>query len=163
MAGWKTYIGPLATARHIPDNGEINGVLVVCTETTEKVKAFKKLIEKRFNTLIQRAAIGIIVVTGENHVVDIVNEAYANLIGQETSVIVGKPLFDIIQDGEPHFKNSIDNVRNTGKPFYLNNRPYNVDTKGTRKDSYINIIYQPYKEDDGIVSGVMVLCQDVTD
>ena len=147
------------------DDGSVNGVFVTCTETTEKVRNVKKLLEsqKRFQALVREATVGIIVLIGEENTIEIVNEAYGKLINRKTDELLGKPLFSIIPETEPYFKGIIDNVRNTGNPFSLHDHPYYVETGSGKNESFLNVVYQPYSEDDGTISGVMVLCQDVTD
>ena len=46
--------------------------------------------------------------------------------------------------------------------MYLYDTPYLVYKDGERISGYLNIIYQPYRESSGHISGVMALCQDVT-
>jgi PAS domain-containing protein len=74
------------------DEGEnIAGVFVTCIETTEKVQSIARLnlSEQRFQNLIREANLGIIVVSGEEMKVDIVNEAYGKLIALAPDDLLG--------------------------------------------------------------------------
>ena len=146
------------------DEGKISGVFVTCTETTQKVLAVKKLIEseKRFQNLIGDATVGIVVLSGEDMIVEIVNDAYAKLIGCEPAQLKGKPLFEVIPEAAPYFKAVIDNVRTSGQSTYLYGHSFFVYDNAKRIEGYLDLAYQPYKEEDGLVKGVMVLCSDVT-
>ena len=64
-------------SRVLDDQGQPGGVLVTCMETTQTVLAQKRMeaSEKRFQSLIREASIGIIVVTGEDLKVEIANES----------------------------------------------------------------------------------------
>jgi PAS domain S-box-containing protein len=146
------------------DDGQISGCYVTCTETTTKVQTIKKLVEseKRFQVLVREANVGIVVLTGEEMRVSIVNDAYGKLLNRTADELKDKPLFDIIPEGADEFKPLLENVRLTGEPLLLHDHPYSVEQKGKKITGFLNVIYQPYREDDGSISGVMALCQDVT-
>jgi PAS domain S-box-containing protein len=154
------------TFGYSPIRGEtehIEGVLVVCNETTEKVNTVNKLIEseKRFQNLIREATVGIIVLD-EQMRVEIVNEAYGVLIERTSSELIGKNLFEVIPETAPHFRHILETVRVSGNAVYLYDHPYHVMVDGKKKEGFLNLIYQPYKETDGRITGVIALCQDVT-
>lgn len=146
------------------DDGEVNGVFVTCTETTEKVLTVKKLLasENRFHALIQEATVGIVVLMGDNNVVEIVNNAYAKLVGRSYQDLIGKGIFDVFPETS-QFKSIIDTVRNSGEPYYSYDQPYVVLVNGKEKKGFLNLVYQPYFENSETVKGVMVLCHDVTE
>lgn len=146
------------------DSGRINGVFVTCTETTKKVLVFNQLhdSERRFQNLVTDATVGIIVLIGKDMIVEIVNDAYGQLIGRSREDLLGKPLFSVIPETEPYFRSIHDRVIATGEPIFLNEHPYFVFANGEKKEGFLNLVYQPYRGDAGDVHGVMILCQDVT-
>lgn len=147
------------------DNDQIAGMLVTCTETTDKVNAATKLqtSDQLFQNIVRDASVGMIVLSGEAMRVDIVNDAYARLIDRRCDELLGKDLFSIIPDAEAVFRPIIDNVRQTGEPLYLYGQPYSVrNADGMLITGFLNLIYQPYKEADGTITGVAVHCQDIT-
>lgn len=146
------------------DGGQINGVFVTCTETTQKVLVFNQLhdSERRFQNLVTDATVGIIVLIGKDMVVEIVNDAYGRLVGRSREELLGKPLFSVVPETEPYFRSIHEEVRTTGEPVYLSEHPYFVFVNGEKKEGFLNLVYQPYRGGDGHVQGVMVLCQDVT-
>lgn len=147
------------------DAGDISGVLVVCNETTAKVQTVKKLTEseKRFQSLIREATVGIVVLTGEEMLVEIVNNEYCRIISRHHNDIIGKPIFDVIPETAPYFRDLITAVYTTGKSRHLYAHHYFVFEDGVQKDGFLDIIYQPYIEDNGTMQGVIVLCHDVTE
>ena len=146
------------------ETGKIDGVLVTCTETTEKVKNHIRLIEseKRFQRLIREATIGMVVLVGEEMVVQIANSAYCELIGRQAEELIGKPLFDVIPETAEDFRDLLDKVRESGEAEFLYDCPYYVWVNENKKEGYLNLVFQPYKEDDGRITGVVAMCQDVT-
>jgi PAS domain S-box-containing protein len=139
-------------------NEELSEMQIQLTETL----AWLGESEQRFRNLIKEASVGIILLTGSDLIVHIVNEAYGKLIGRTPEELLNKPLFDIIPEAEEAFRTLIEPVMKNAEPAYRYERPYLV-YKGEKKiEGYLNLTYQPYREPDGRVSGVMVLCQDVT-
>ena len=149
----------------IDDQGRIGGVLVVTTETTKYVNSIDaiKRSEERFQNLVREATIGIIVMTGEEMKVEIVNEPYGRLINRTSEELLGKPLFEIIPEAADPFLHMLNKVRLSGVPIYLYDQSYFVYVDGQKKEGYLNLVYQPYKDRDGTIIGVMALCHDVTE
>ena len=150
----------------VPDEtGSIAGVLVTCHETTQKVKLLQHLqhSERRFQSLINDASVGVIVLYGQELVVEVVNAAYGKLIQRGVTELIDRPLFDIIPEAEAEFRPIIEKVFTTGEPIFLYEYPYRVFKDQQEIRGYLNLVYQPYREMGGKATGVMVLCQDVSE
>lgn len=182
------------------DEGIIQGIRVICLETTEKVLTQRAMehasqemasinvelaatnkelaetqrmleqtvlglaeSEGRFRNLIREAPVGIILLSGPEMKVEIVNDAYGKLIGRTAAELYGRNLFDIIPEAELNFRSIIDGVRESGKALYLYDHPYMVYNGDQEIQGFLNLIYQPYKEADSSITGVIVLCNDVTE
>ncbi|WP_428330071.1 PAS domain-containing sensor histidine kinase [Mucilaginibacter sp.] len=147
------------------ETGQPAGVFVTCTETTEKVKVIAKLrqSDQRFQNLVREATVGIIVLIGPEMNVGIVNEGYARLIGRRVDELIDHPLFEIIPETEAVFRPIIEQVRVSGEPLHLYAQPYFIAHAEGAINGFLNLVYQPYKEADGEITGVMVLCQEVTE
>lgn len=146
------------------DQGKVAGVLVVCVETTRSVQAFQELqlSEQRFSNLVREATIGIVVLEGREMLVTLANKTYAQLIGRSVEDIMGRELFSIIPEVEHSSRVLLEQVLLTGQPVYRYDLPYRVNAGGNTIEGYLNLVYEPYRQIDGTISGVMVLCQDVT-
>lgn len=119
--------------------------------------------DERFQNLVRQAPVGIVVLQGEDMVVEVVNEMYGKLIDLTPEQLLNKPLFSAIPHAEATFKPLLDKVRLTGEPLHMHNEPYQVVVDGKDVNGYLDIVYQPYKEPDGTITGVMALCHDVTE
>ncbi|OOQ58969.1 ATP-binding protein [Mucilaginibacter pedocola] len=119
--------------------------------------------DERFRNLVRDASVGIILVTGKDLTTLIVNDTYARLIGRTVAELENRPLFDIIPEATSTFRPVIERVRDVGEPLYLADQPYIVYKDGGTINGFLNVTYQPYRESNGKVTGVMVLCQDVTE
>lgn len=119
--------------------------------------------EQRFRNLVRDADVGIVLLMGTEMRVRVANEAYARLLKRTAAELEGKLIFDMAPpEDEAYFRPLIERVRNSGEPVYLYDAPYGVYNDGQPVSGYLNIIYQPYHENDGSISGVIALCQDVT-
>lgn len=136
---------------------------MTCKETANRTALVNKFraIEPHFRTFAQGAAVGMVVLTGPDHEVHIVNDAYAQLVGRQREELLGQRLFDVIPEGRSHFHPYLEKVRVGGEPLFLYEYPYNVGTNGERKQGFLSLVYQPFREREQVV-GVMVLCQEVT-
>ncbi|MBS7563949.1 PAS domain-containing protein [Mucilaginibacter sp. Bleaf8] len=139
-----------------------NDELIDTRDTLRRSLDAVKESEARFQNLVREATTGIIVLNGDNADILIVNNAYARLIGRRVEDLLHQSLFSIIPEAEPAFRPLIDGVRTSGEPVYLYEHPYFVYADGEKIEGYLNLVYQPYREYGEEVTGVMVLCQDVT-
>ena len=159
-----TYRWHLSRASPIKNTeGEITLWVGTATDIHEQKMIQQSLqqSDQRFQNLIREASVGIIVMTGDDMIVEVANDAYAELINRVPGDLLGHPLFDIIPEVEAEFRPLLEEVKRTGKPMQMFGRPYSI-IHGRVKEGFLNIIYQPYKETDGRISGIMALCQDVT-
>lgn len=156
----------------IGEAGEIAGVLVVCNETTKKVESLqeiersKELIrvsDERFRNLVREATAAIIVLTGTEMKVEVVNEAYSRLLNLKPEDLLDKPLFSVIPDAEEYYMPFLRKVLETGEPVTLHDSPYSVVTNGVPISGFLHVVYQPYRNDEGKILGVMAIIQDVTE
>jgi hypothetical protein len=146
-------------------DGTFGGYAGSCMDIQALVAGQKQIAEseKRFLNLTRQATVGIVVLSGPDLKVTVVNEAYANLIGLNVEDLIEKNLFNVIPESEKIYRPIIENVMSTGESQYLYSRKYAITSKKIKKEGYLNVVYQPYKEDDGKVTGVIVMCQDVTE
>ena len=104
------------------------------------------------------------VLRGPDHVFELVNNTYLQLIGHRD--IVGLPvaqaLPEVIDQG---FITLMDSVRATGEAFVGQQIKIGLQRNpgGALEERYLDFIYQPIIEDDGEVSGIFVEGSDVTD
>lgn len=147
------------------DTGITKGVLVVCTETTEKFLGLKKIAEseKRFRDTVMQAPMGICLLRGKDFIVEMVNETYLQLVDREEKYFKNKPLFDSLPEVKDFVAPLLDNVLKTGEPYYGKEFKINIKRAGKEEDAYFNFVYQPLFEDDGSISGIMVIAIETTD
>ena len=155
------------SVRAIPvfeNNGDVKEWVGVHTDVTEQRLVEDKIrqSEKRFHNLVRDATLGIVVVLGDELRIEVVNLAYAKLVGRSLEDLYDRPLFEALPEAEKEFRGIIEKVKTTGQSIYLFDQFYSVNAGTSTISGYLNIVYQPYTELDGEVKGVMILCQDVS-
>jgi PAS domain S-box-containing protein len=147
-------------------NGAIGGALVVCTETTEIVIARHQLQQERqrLADLFQQAPAFFAVLRGPEHVFELVNPPYQELIGQRD--LLGKAVREAVPEAEEQdFIAVLDQVYRTGQPFVGHSTPIQLARSASEplEVRYLDFVYQPRRDADGSVSGIIVLGVDVTE
>jgi PAS domain S-box-containing protein len=118
----------------------------------------------RLGTLLEKAPAFIVVVRGEDRVIELVNEAFGQISGYRE--VIGKPaavaLPELIGQG---FFEELDRVFETGERFIAKSMPVRIERRAGRppEQRYLNIMYQSLVEADGSRTGVFVHGVDVTD
>ncbi len=143
---------------------QVYAILDIATDVTERVEGIKKIqeSEQRFQNLVRDASVGIVVLTGEEMKVEIVNEGYSSLLNLTPADLLHQNLFEIIPHLESYYRPILSGVMQSGSPIYLTESPYSAITKGGFIHGFLNLVYQPYRNRDGEIIGVMALCVDVT-
>ena len=150
----------------IGETGNPAGVLVTLIETTGKVFAAKRTQESELNlrNIISQAPVAMCILKGENHVVEIANERMFQLWGKPSEALLGKPLFEGLPEVRNQgFESLLKEVYETGNTFSARGVPVNLPRNGKIESHYINFVYEPYREADNTISGVMAVATDVTE
>lgn len=146
-----------------------NGYLLRAWGTQRDITAQREAEEKirysenRFQNLVREASVGIILLTGNEMKVEIVNEAYGKLIDRTPAELLGRELFTIVPETESLYRPMLEEVMKTGEPLHLYDSPYLICKDGKEREGFLNVVYQPYRNNDGIITGVLALLQDTTE
>ncbi|MES1214565.1 MAG: PAS domain S-box protein [Bacteroidota bacterium] len=142
----------------------VAGVLVTCTETTEKILNLKRAeySEQKFRSTVNQAPVGICILRGPLFVVEMANERYQQIIDKTQSALVGKPLFETLPEVAETVAPLLTDVLNTGVPYYGTEFPIYINRHGKSELVYFNFVYQPLREADGFISGIVVVANEIT-
>jgi PAS domain S-box-containing protein len=147
-------------------SGAIAGTLVVCTETTQSIIAGRQLQheQRRLADLFQQAPAFFTVLDGPDFIFEMVNPPYEALIGQRE--LLGKSVREAVPETESQgFIKLLENVYETGIPYIGRGTPIQLARSAGQplEMRYIDFVYQPRREADGTISGIIVLGVDVTE
>jgi PAS domain S-box-containing protein len=147
-------------------NGEITGVLILATDVTSQVLLKLKLREneKNFRNMILQAPVAMCILKGPSFTVEIANDLMFELWGKRPDEVMHKPVFEGIPEARNQgLEELLSRVYSTGETFSANERPVVLERDGVPKTLYVNFVYEPFREGDGTVSGIMAVAIDVTD
>jgi PAS domain S-box-containing protein len=144
----------------------IGGVLVVCAETTEQVLSRRRATEdiEHMAQLFQQAPGFVAVLRGADHVFELANQAYLNLVGR--SDLIGRPVRTAFPDLEGQgFFERLDDVFRAGEVYSSFGAAitFQPSPDGPARRHLIDFVYQPIKDRNGAVTGIFVQGSDVTE
>ena len=148
------------------ESGKVAGVFCACTETTDQVLAERHRSEElqRSKQIFQQAPGFIAVIRGRNHVFELANDAYIQLIGHRD--IIGKPVIEALPEVRGQgFVDLLDNVFATGEPFLGHALALRLQRApgAPLEQRYVDFVYQPVRDARGEVSSIFVQGNDVTE
>lgn len=147
------------------DDGKINGVLVVCNETTEKVIASRKLAEseRMLKKMVLHAPVAMCIFRGADFIVETANTKMLEFWGRTSKQTIGKKIFDGVPAAKGQgFEEILDEVVKTGKTYSAHEQKVQLFRNGHLENVYVNFIYQALKEGDESISGVLAVAIEVT-
>ncbi|MGE0406604.1 MAG: PAS domain-containing protein, partial [Candidatus Korobacteraceae bacterium] len=118
----------------------------------------------RMLDLFQQSPAFIAVVRGPDYVFELANPLYQRLIGDRQ--VVGLPLREALPElVDQNILPLLDGVYQTGRPFIATDFHVEIEREADRprEELVLDFVYQPMREADGSVSGIIVLGIDVTD
>ncbi len=143
--------------------GNVGGIFCAVNETTKKVNAERKLSTLLSDLFIQ-APVAICILRGENYIVEVANKMMLEFWGRTQDQVLNKPVFEALPEvKEQGFKKLLDAVYKQGEPFVAKEFPINLMRHGTMEDIFVKFDYEPLREEDGIISGIMVIATEITE
>nr|WP_255726700.1 HWE histidine kinase domain-containing protein [Microvirga sp. ACRRW] len=150
----------------IDETGKPGGVLAIVVETTERVQAERRIkAEKdRLRELFHQAPGFMVIWNGPDHVFELVNEAYYQLVGRRD--IIGKPLLEALPEiGSQGFDKLLTHVYETQETYvgraisvYLNR-----NSSQEPEQRFLDFVFQPIRDGEGRVTGIFAEGSDVTE
>ncbi len=147
------------------EGGVVAGVQCVCVEATEASRLLSLQSEQRarLETLFHQSSGFMAVLRGPDHVFDLVNDAYLQLVGFRD--LVGKSVaFALPEVVEQGFIELLDRVRATGEPYVGKDMPITLQREkdGPPTLAYVDFVYQPLRGVLGEVDGILAQGYEVT-
>ncbi|MBM1173410.1 PAS domain-containing sensor histidine kinase [Microvirga arabica] len=149
------------------ETGGIAGMFCACTETTHEVKSRAALREEqdRLRELFQQAPGFMAMLRGREHVFELANDAYLQLVGHRRDII-GKSAREALPEIEGQgFFELLDNVYATGQPFVGRSVRVGLQRKPESpvEERFVDVIYQPITDREGRTTGIFAEGYDVTE
>ena len=161
----KLYTDFSYTALRNSDN-EITDILISAIDVTESFIFKKQLLEseQNFRNIIEQSPVAMCVLRGPEFTVEIANERMYEVWGKKEIEVLHKPLFTGLPEVEDQgIKDLLEKVYTTGEKFTASEYSIKLSRGGKLETIYVDFVYQALKENDGNISGIVVVAIDVTD
>ncbi|MEA2463922.1 MAG: hypothetical protein QOJ98_1669, partial [Acidobacteriota bacterium] len=156
------------SARAVPlrnDDGSVREWIGVHTDITVERRLQETLESERLGLrdIFMRAPAFITTLRGPEHVFEIANPLYMQLIGSKRDV-VGKPVREALPEIEGQgFFEILDGVYQTGEPFIGSELRVVMERGDGDDERFVDFVYQPMRGGDGSITGIFVHGNDVTE
>lgn len=157
----------------VGEAGNIDGVLVVCNETTRKVNTLNEIrktqnllreSENNLRNIILQAPVAMCILKGPQYVVEIANDRMFKFWGKSAETLLNKPIFEgLPETKEQGFEDLLEKVFTTGKTFSAYGLPVTLPRNGRIETVYVNFVYEALFEEGGKISGIMTVVSEVTE
>jgi PAS domain S-box-containing protein len=142
--------------------------LLARIQTHLQIGRFKAAAEReraKLSAVFAQAPVGIALLEGPEHVFAMANPVYFSLLFGEPRDFVGKPVREAVPESVSQgFVALLDRVYSTGEPFVGDEMPLDLIQKdGTFQRFYLNFVYQPLRDADDRVHGIVAVIHDVTE
>jgi len=148
------------------ETGKRSGVFITCTETTQKVLISIKMEESEANlrNAILQAPVAMCLLKEPGYVVHIANERVLELWGKTAEQVMGKPIFEGLPEARDQgLEALLYHVYTTGETFVAYERLLQLPRNGKIETTYLNFVYEPFLETNGVISGIMAVAVEVTE
>ncbi len=148
------------------ERGEVIFLVPEGRDVTERNRAAEQIETDRgrWRELLKQTPAGIALLRGPDHVFDWVNPAYERLAGRPAAALLGKPVREAIPEVDQQvYLGLLDGVYRTGEPFVGHEALVRLEKDGVLNDFYMNFVYLPTRDLEGVIDGIFVHVTDVTD
>lgn len=145
------------------ENGDEQGIFVVCHETTSNIQLIEKLQESeaKFKSLIEQAPVATCLFTGPEFIIEIVNEKMFRFFGDID--VIGKPVLEAFPGMKDEgFSEWLEEVYYSGQTVQRLGVPSVLTVNGETNTYYFDFTYKPLFNEDGSVYGVINMAANVT-
>ncbi|HEY4327700.1 MAG TPA: PAS domain S-box protein [Mucilaginibacter sp.] len=119
--------------------------------------------QQLYSTFMQ-APVGIAIFKGSEYITELINPPLCELYGKTVDEMLGKNVFEVLSYTKGlGFEELVDNVRLTGIPFRGEGIATPLFRNGKLETAYLNIVYEPFRENNGSISGVIAVAIEVTE
>jgi PAS domain S-box-containing protein len=146
--------------------GKIYGLMNTAADVTDLYQAKQQVeaSEANFRNMILQAPVAMCLLLGKEYRISLANQAMLEIWGRDEEKVIGLPVFDALPDARAQgLEEAMNGVINTGQPFYAYEQPVSLIRHGQQDVVYQNFVYQPYKDGQGRIIGILAISVNVTE
>jgi PAS domain S-box-containing protein len=118
---------------------------------------------RSFQEIAKQAPVGLCILMGEELLIEMANNAYLEILERTEQEVIQQPFFSVIPEVRELVEPVLMGVLRTGEPFTATDFKVTLIRSGKPQTAYFNLIYQPLRNDDGEVTGIIVIASEVTE
>ena len=146
------------------DAGRCVRVIGTAMDITQRKRMERALAasEERLQQVFHQAPVAVAVLRGPELIFELANASYQEFLPGRS--ILGRPLSSVMPEVNPEHLAILRGVLDTGEPFIAHEylTPLDRDRDGVPEDCWFTFVYQPWRQLDGSVVGVVVVAVDVS-
>ena len=140
-----------------------NGTLEDITEEI-KVQEYIKESEQNLRNLIEYAPVAMCILKGPSYIVEIANKKMMDLWGKKTEQVLNTPIFTGLPESQfQGVEELLKNVYESGDRYVAHERPINLPRGEKIETTYVNFVFEPLKDTDGKITGIIAVANEVTE
>lgn len=146
-------------------DGKIYGVMNTAADVTDLnlAKLALQKSEEHLRRTILKAPVAMCIFKGKDFIVDLANDKMFELWGKTEREVMYKPIFEGLPEAKDQgFEAILQEVYSSGKTFSADGIPITLPRLEGLEVVYLNFVFEPYREVDGIISGILAVAIDVT-
>ncbi|MER3464719.1 MAG: hypothetical protein C4329_10255 [Chitinophagaceae bacterium] len=133
---------------------------------TETISADLFTYSKHFafiQSLFAQAPVGVAIFLGPDLVCQTANEAYLALVDLKKEELIGKTIFDALPEIKQQMLPIAQKLMTTGESFAAREYVVELHRKGKSHYGYFNFVWEPLRNTNGTIAGIIAIATDVTD
>ncbi|PIF34110.1 hypothetical protein CLU81_4744 [Flavobacterium sp. 9] len=159
-----TFINVVYEALKEPD-GTISGIVAIANDVTLQVVSRNAVeeSEKRFKDTVKQLPLGIAILRGADLIVEMANATYLQIVDKTEEEVLDKPVFTSVPEARDTVYPLLSKVYQDGIPYYTDELSVTLNRYGRQENCYFNLVFHPLREEDGSISGVIIVSHEVTE
>ena len=149
------------------DSANVAGMLATYTETTDRVRTERRLnaAQEQLRSIFMQMPAAIAILHGSEMRFEFANTAYQELVAKPEHELVGRKRIDVFPDSPEPINSQFLHVYLTGERVVTSEHGFtrDWDNDGHVYERYLNLIFEPYRDADGIIVGVILFAFDVSE
>ncbi|MDB5234888.1 MAG: sensor histidine kinase, partial [Hymenobacter sp.] len=119
---------------------------------------------EQLRNVLQQAPVAIALLEGRNYHITLANPPVCEIWARTEAQLLGRPLLEAMPELQGQGVDTLlDGVLDSGEPYTGTELPFQLVRHGCLDTIYFNFVYQPQRDAQGTVTGVLVVAHNVTE